>query len=208
MAEAATLAATTRERLGSRYAKRARAAGKMPAVVYGHGEAPMAVELDAKETLKHIHKGEKLFELSMDSGSQTVLLKDLQFDYLGTNIIHCDFARVDLNERVHTRVHLEFVGDAVGLKGGGNTMVHPVNEIEIECRVADLPDFLEVDMTDLEAGHHLSAKDVKLAEGMTLVSDPELVIAAITAADTDTADEAASVEGGDEPEVMNEKKEG
>ncbi len=208
MADTATLAATTRERLGSRYTKRARKAGKMPAVIYGHGEAPQAVELDAKETLKHIHKGEKVFELSMGGASQTVLLKDLQFDYLGTNIIHCDFARVDLNERVRTRVHIVFVGDAAGLKGGGTAMVHPVNEIEIECRVADMPDSIEVDVTGMGEGSHMSAGDVAMAEGMTLISDPELVIASITTADSDTADEEATVEGDAEPEVMNEKKEG
>src|SRR5262245_7919918 len=107
-----TIAATKRERIGTRYAKRLRDQGRMPAVVYGHGQDPVHVAVDTRETLHHIHKGEKVFKLDLAGASekeQMILLKDLQFDYLGTHIVHADFARVDLNERVHTRVAIHLI---------------------------------------------------------------------------------------------------
>src|SRR5690606_11310022 len=96
------LEAMKRERVGSRYARRERAAGKMPAVLYGHGQEPVALSVDAKQAVTHIHKGEKVFRLNLagENAEQTVLLRDVQFDHLGTRIVHCDFARVDLDERV------------------------------------------------------------------------------------------------------------
>src|SRR6188508_2045255 len=132
MQNAPSLNAGRREKLGSRYTRRYREQGKLPAVVYGHGATPVPVVVDAKETLTHITKGEKVFTLSIEGekASQTVLLKDLGYDYLGTNIIHADFARVDLNERVHVRVHVTLLGDPKGLKTAGNILMHPTNEVD------------------------------------------------------------------------------
>src|SRR5262245_6864628 len=133
-----TLGAVKRERLGTRYSQRYRAAGKLPANLYGHGQAPVAIAVDARDALTHIHKGEKVFRLELAGGAgadagQIVLLKDLQYDYLGNNIVHADFARVDLNEKVRTKVHVNLIGEAKGLKEAGAILMHPVGELEIEC---------------------------------------------------------------------------
>src|SRR5689334_12008780 len=96
------LNAKTREKLGTRYTKRVREQGGLPAIVYGHKETPVPVSIDSKEAMSHIHKGEKVFRLQMDGKKepQIVLLKEVQFDHLGTNVVHADFARVSLTDRV------------------------------------------------------------------------------------------------------------
>ncbi|MCC6319831.1 MAG: 50S ribosomal protein L25 [Phycisphaerales bacterium] len=208
------LTAEKRERIGTRYAKRDRAIGRLPAVVYGHGRDPLAITLDAKSTLTQIHKGEKVFRLDFPGHKeademQMVLLKEVQFDYLGTNIVHADFARVDLNERVRTHVHITFLGEAKGLKTAGNMLMHPVTELEIECRVVDLPDHVEVNIADLDLGDMISASQVKLPmPDMKLITDPNAVVAQVVLAGVSKAaeEETVAAEGATEPEVLTAKK--
>lgn len=207
--DAPLLSASRRERVGSRYARRLREAGRLPAVLYGHGQAPVAIEVDARDALTHIHKGEKVFQFQLDGDAQKdlLLLKDLQYDYLGAGIVHADFARVNLDERVTTRVHIRLVGEAAGLKEAGTVLIHPATEIEIECALRNMPDELEVDISALELGDSITAADVKLPlESMKLLSDPETTLAHITHAKSIATDEETTVEGGAEPEVLTEKK--
>ena len=195
-----------RSKTGSRYSRRLRTEGKLPAVLYGHGETPQPLSLDAHETLIHIHKGEKVFKLEMGGSDQIVLLRDLQFDYLGNNIVHADFSRVDLNEKIHAHTTIHLIGEAAGLKQAGAVMMHPVNEINIECTVANLPESVDVDVSGLEAHGTIHAKDVELPNGVKLLSDPDEVIAHIVIqGETDTG-EAETVEGESSPEIINEKK--
>jgi large subunit ribosomal protein L25 len=210
------LKAEKRSRLGSRYAARDRAKGKLPAVVYGHGRNPLAITLDAHEALGMIHKGEKIFRLDFPGRSeademQMVLLKDLQFDYLGTNIVHCDFARVDLNERVRTKVHISLVGEAIGLKQAGNILVHPTNEIVIECKVVDIPDSIEVSVANLDLGHVITAGQVKLPMAdMKLITDTHAIVAQVAMAGVlkTAEEETVAAAGAGEPEVITAKKPG
>src|SRR5262245_45930565 len=147
--KAPMITAKHRDRLGSRYSQRLRATGELPGVVYGRGKEPVSITLNAKETLTHIHKGEKVFRLDFpgqqdaDEG-QMVLLRDLQFDYLGNNIIHVDLTRVALTDRVRTRVPVHLIGEATGLKQAGAILMHPTGELEIECAVQEIPEFFEV----------------------------------------------------------------
>lgn len=207
--DAPILPARRRERVGSRYAKRLRQRGGMPAVVYGHKTEPMAVEIDAHEARKHFDRGERVFSLAVDGQAEheTILLQDLQFDHLGTNVIHADFRRVDLTERVEVSVPLEFIGDAKGLKTAGAIMIHALTELELECAVTNLPDVLEVDVSDLGVGEHLTAGDIPLPrETMRLRTDPDTTVATIRVQSAVADDEQGEVEGGAAPEVLTEKK--
>ena len=204
------LSAKKRERTGSRYSQRIRNAGGLPAVVYGHKEEPISISLDAHEAIMHISRGEKVFELDIEGASQHVLLKDLGYDYLGTNIIHADFARVDLNERVQTKAHLRFIGDAQGLKTSGAIMMHPSTELELDVLVSNIPDHIDVDVSELAVGDIIHASDVKLPlESMKLLTDPETIVAQIVmkAVQEDEGEAGEVGADGAEPEVINEKKE-
>jgi len=205
--ETTKLEVEKREKLGSRYCRRLRAEGKLPAVVYGHKQEPLAIALDAKDAVTHIAKGEKLFTLDLDGKSEHVLLKDLGYDHLGTNIIHADLARVSLDERVNTRASLRLVGDAIGLKSAGSILVTPLHELELNCLVTNLPDEIELDISAMDTGDSLHASDVKLPlDTMILVTDPEAIVAQIVTAKAEEVDEAAEVSDTGEPELVDEKK--
>ncbi len=204
-----TLTAENRERTGSRYAKRMRDAGKLPAIVYGHGETPVPIMLDHKEAVSHFTKGEKVFSLTVGGKTEHVLLKDLGYDHLGTTIVHADFARVNLDERVNTRAHLHFVGTPVGLKKAGAVLMKSITELELNCQVTNLPDFIEVDLSGLDVGHAIHAGDIKLPKAtMKLLTDEDAVVAQIVvqgqAAESGEGAEVAA--GAGEPEVIKAKK--
>lgn len=198
--------ATPRKKIGTRYAKRERQAGRLPVNVYGHGEAPVAATVDARTTLRHIQAGEKVFRLKLDGqGEQVVLLKELQFDYLGTNIVHADLARVDLTERIRARVHVKLIGSPK--VPAGSVLIHPTSEIEIECMLSRLPDEIEIDVSQLTPESPIHARDVKLPyDTMKLLTDPEAILAAFTRAAAEESAESATVGGSAGPEVLTERK--
>ncbi|MGD1914767.1 MAG: 50S ribosomal protein L25 [Phycisphaerales bacterium] len=207
--DAPSLTAKKRDRTGSRYSKRLRDRGALPAIVYGHGQDPMSIEFDAHEANLHFAKGERVFNLKMEGDKdEFVLLQDLQFDHLGTDIIHADFRRVDLSERVEVSVPLEFIGNAKGLKTAGAYLNHPVTELNLECAVTNLPDVLEVDISELDAHEHMTAGEIKLPKPtMKLLTPADTVVVGISVkTETEETAEGAEVDGEASPEVITEKK--
>ncbi len=206
-----TLQAERREKKGTRYAKRERNVGKLPCVLYGQGKDPAHLSLDHKEALRFFESGERVFniELTEESKTQTVLLKDLQFDYLGTNVVHCDLMRVNLDDIVEANVHLHLVGEAKGLRAAGAVLVQKMNEIPVTCRVSDIPEEIRLDISDLGADEHMTAGEITLPDGLTLDCDPETVVVLIDVKaeteDEGTEGEAITAEGS-EPEVIKPKK--
>lgn len=205
------LDAEKRERVGSRHSGRLRTAGRLPAVIYGHKQEPVAIHLDNKVVVRKLEEGDRLFRVKLNGSGQPelVLLRDLQFDHLGTRIIHADFSRVDIDERVEVTVKLEFVGDAIGLKKAGAVLVHPVTAIELECSVFNLPDVIEVDISALDLHDTLTAGAIKLPKDtMKLITDPGTVVVSITeqkgGADSD---EASEVQAEPAPVKAKDKKE-
>ena len=206
-----TLQAERREKKGTSYAKRDRNVGKLPCVLYGQGKDPAHLSLDHKEALRFFESGERVFniELTEESKTQTVLLKDLQFDYLGTNVVHCDLMRVNLDDIVEANVHLHLVGEAKGLRAAGAVLVQKMNEIPVTCRVSDIPEEIRLDISDLGADEHMTAGEITLPDGLTLDCDPETVVVLIDVKaeteDEGTEGEAITAEGS-EPEVIKPKK--
>lgn len=206
------LTAKKRDRVGTRYASRVREQGGLPAIVYGHKEEPVPVSLERRDALAHILKGEKVFRLQMEGQKEpeTVLLKDVQFDYLGNGVVHCDFARVSLTDRVTVKVPIHLIGEAKGLKTAGAILMHPVSEIDVECVVTEIPDFIEVNIADLDVDHAVTAADVKLpSASMKLKTDKHAMLAQIIIQQEIVeakAEEGTVVAGAAEPEVLTAKK--
>ncbi|MFO0962866.1 MAG: 50S ribosomal protein L25 [Phycisphaerales bacterium] len=204
--ETPVLVAKKREKLGTRYTRRMRDAGQMPANVYGHGAAPLAIALDSREILNALKKGTHVLELKFDDGkSDTVLVKDLQFGYLGDNVIHLDLARVNLDEVVKVKVHLTFVGAPEASRKPGAILVHEMAEIEISCKVRAIPEEIKVDLSTM--GETLTVAQIKLPAGVAAVSDPDHIVCRVEVVKEEAAAEATPAEGKAEPEVLTAKKE-
>src|SRR5947209_12452534 len=141
MAKTVQIEIKQRSELGSRANKRLRDTGFIPGVIYGHKLDVVPVTLPRKEVTNHLNKGTHLFDLGLDGKRETVLVKEVQYDHLGIEILHVDFARVDLNERVTVTVPLELKGTPKGEAEGG-VLQQNISDLEIECVVTEIPDAL------------------------------------------------------------------
>ena len=193
-----------RERLGKKYARRLRKSGRLPATVYGQKANPVSVSMDEKQILTNLHPGNLVMELDNGDGSPaTVLVKDLQFGYLGDNLIHVDFARVDLEQIVTVTMRLEIIGQPIAASETGAILEIPRPEIEIECMVKDIPSSIVVDLTEVE--EIFTIGDLELPEGVRATLEAERHIAHVTIV-AEEVEEVEEVEEGDEvtPEVISE----
>jgi large subunit ribosomal protein L25 len=206
--ETPTLDAKKRERLGSRFAKRERAAGLLPAVIYGHGAAPLSVTVNEKAMLTALKHGSHVINVRVEGGTtDTCLVKDLQFGYLGDNVIHVDLARVNLDEVVVVNVAMHFVGSPEAAKKAGNIVTHDMAQLEVKCKVRDIPEEVRIDLSMVMHGTTLTVGEVKLPAGVTPTLPPEYIICRVTTVLEDAASgEAATAEAASTPEVIKEKK--
>jgi len=168
----------------------------MPATIYSKGTDPISVSIDEREILVHLHGGNHVMELDNGDGTPaTVLVKDLQFGYLGDNLIHVDFTRVDLKQVVTITMTLELVGQPTTASEAGAVLEVPRPQIEIECMVKDIPDRIRVDLSTVESIFTIG--DLELPEGVKATLDPERHIAHVTIVQEMTEDDAVGTEGED-----------
>ncbi len=195
--QSATVTAEPRPELGSRANKRLRDKGKLPGVIYGHKQAVVPITLPKKEVVKHLDHGTHLFALTVGGQSENVLVKDVQYDHLGMEVIHVDFARVDLTERVEVTVPLELKGDPKGEKDGG-VLTQVVAELEIECVVTDIPSEIVHNVSDMGLDSVLHLKDITLPPGVKALQDEDLILATVKEIEEEEAAEGETAE----PEVI------
>ncbi len=209
MKDKPTIAVVPRERTGSRYSERLRNQGRLPAIIYGHKIDPLAVSVDEKEMLTHLHHGAHVVTLEVEGGkAETCLVKDLQFGFLGDNVIHIDFARVDLNEEVNVHVRLNFTGEPKSAQKTDAILTHDLNELVITCRVSDIPEEIRVDLTTMGEETLMTTGQIDLPEGVALAQDPSTPVAHVGFVHAEEAEgEEVEVETDvAEPEVITEGK--
>jgi large subunit ribosomal protein L25 len=205
MAQSAQISAKNRSELGSRANKRLRDAGFVPGVIYGHKEAVVPVTLPRKELANHLSHGAHLFDLALEGKSEKVLVKEVQFDHLGHEVIHVDFARVSLDEKVEVTVPLELRGEPKGEADGG-VLQQIISELEIECLVTDIPESIRHNVADMGMDDVLHIKDLKLPTGVRALQDGEQIVATVREIVEAATTEAAEGETA-EPEVIGRKAE-
>jgi large subunit ribosomal protein L25 len=175
------ISAEPRTEFGKGGARRTRRAGRVPAVLYGHGEAPKHIALPAREFAAAIRHGgiNQVFNIVLADGTQTLALpKAIQRDPLKDTFEHVDLLIVRRGERVTVDVPVQLMGEAAR----GTFVVIEHDRIAIIAEALRLPDRIEVSIEGLEAGNHATAGDAKLPEGVELVADPEMIIALVTVA--------------------------
>ncbi|SAL27051.1 50S ribosomal protein L25/general stress protein Ctc [Caballeronia peredens] len=194
-----------RSKQGTGASRRLRNSGKTPGIVYGGETDVQLVELD-HNALWHALKKEvfhsSILELDVAGKSQQVLLRDVQYHPFKQLVLHVDFQRVDAKKKLHTKVPLHFMNQETNpaVKLAGAVITHVVTELEVECLPADLPEFLEIDLAQIEAGQTMHAKDIPLPKGVSLTvavvaENPVVASATVPAAVvSDTAGEAAEGE--------------
>ncbi len=212
MSDSVMLKAEVREQSGTKATAKLRALGKLPGIVYGHKQDPVSISLDAHAFVEALHHGHRIFEVDIAGKAENVLVKDLQYDYLGKSVIHTDLVRVDLNEMVDVQVSIEMVGSAKGLHEGG-IIDEQLDHLIVKCKVSAIPETIPVNVKEMGLGDVLHAGQIELAEGLELVTDPDAVVlvcheakAAVSEAAAEAAAEGEE-EGAAEPEVITEKKE-
>ena len=199
------LEAEIRAHRGSKDAARLRRQGRIPAVVYGHKQEPQAVSLDAHEFVEGLHHGHRLIELKVGSRTESMVVKDLQYDHLGRDIVHVDLVRVDATEKIKVTVPIELKGTPKGSHEGGILEEH-ADRLEVECLVTNMPEVILVSVKDVGVGDVLHAGDIELPEGVELVSPANTLLVTCHLKAAAVSAEEVEEEAPTTPEVITEKK--
>ncbi|MCH2135744.1 MAG: 50S ribosomal protein L25 [Phycisphaerales bacterium] len=201
-----TIEVSTRERTGSRHAARLRQSGRLPAVIYGNGD-PEHVHVDEKTVLGVLQGGAHVIEVKVDEKSaETCLVRDLQFGWMGDDLIHLDLTRVNLDQEVNVNVSVTLTGDCKAASGEGAVLEVIRTEIEVRCKVRDIPHGIKADISDLQEA--LTIGELDLPEGVEAVLPPEKHICHITMVAAEPDAEATDVDAdGAEPEVIQKEAE-
>jgi len=167
--------ASKRVEQGTGASRRLRRAGKVPGIIYGADQEPVAIELDHNDLYYAMQEESfhaSILNLKVDGKAESVLLRDAQYHPWKQLVMHVDFQRVNPNEAIHIKVPFHFInGDAApGVKQGGGIISHVMNDADVSCLPGKLPEFIEVDLKDLEAGHSIHLGDIKLPEGVEFVA--------------------------------------
>lgn len=192
-----------RGELGKRAMKKLRVRGAVPAVLYGHGEENISLSVPQQQLMATIRLGHKLVELKGDL-SERAFVRSVQWDTYGMNVLHVDFTRVSVGEKVKVVVGVELRGEAPGAKEGG-VVEHVVHEVEIECPVDAIPERFELKISGLKLNEAIKAADLALPEGARLISDPDAIIVHCVTPKAEAAEIAPALEGA-EPELIRKEK--
>jgi large subunit ribosomal protein L25 len=204
------LAAEVRTGTGKGVARKLRAAGRIPAVVYGYGKTNQSISVDPRALDQLLHKSgaglNTLIALQLEGGARTVLLKDLQRDPVKGFYLHADFHEIDLTETVEVTVPIHFEGTARGEEMGA-VVDHPYRELEVECLPTAIPDHFVVDVSRLDIGDSIHAGEIAMPEGVALRTDPEVVVASCMQPTLST-EPTEEIEGEEVSEAEGEAAEG
>jgi large subunit ribosomal protein L25 len=208
MSDTVTLAATPRPGRGTRAAAKLRKSGQLPAIVYGHKEEAVAVSVSALEFDRAVRvKHARVLDLTLSGKTEKVLIRELQWDHLGSHMVHVDFERVSADEKVQVTVPVK-LKNAPKTTGGG-VLDQPFHTLHIECLAIAIPDDITIDVTDLTLGNPIHVRELKLPEGVTVLEGPETIIVQLKLPGQEPAPVATAgpaAEGGTGPEVIKKEK--
>jgi len=198
-----SLTVEPRSTTGTRAAKKVRASGQIPGVVYGHKEEPVSISVPLKEFDHAIRvQHARTFELSLSGKKETVLIRELQWCHLGKEMYHVDFMRVDQSERVKVTVPVELRG--VAKTTGGAILEQPYRALYIECLALAIPDSIRIDISGLTLGAPIHVRELKLPEGVVVLDAQEAVVVLLKVPGAEEQDDTTETTA--EPEVLTAKK--
>jgi len=213
-----------RKEHGTSAARRARLQNKVPAVVYHSGVEATPLSVDKISLNKALRTGQMIFEVNVEDKNQFVLVKEIQYHPVTDEIIHIDFQKVKEDEKISLEVAIRSTGEAQGVKLGG-LLVQMLNSVTIKCKPAEIPEFLEIDVTAMEMNTNLFVKDITLPEDVEMITAEDIAVVSVQepkeekeevveAAEMDEAEssseqeEAQGEEGGDPAEGESKDESG
>jgi large subunit ribosomal protein L25 len=183
-----------------------RADGLVPGIVYGHGEAAVPVQMAAADLLGLVRHGTRLVDLVGEGQPETALIRELQWDPFGNDILHVDFARVAADERIHIEVRITLRGTAPGVEEGG-VLNHLLHTVDVECLATEIPEEIRVDVRGLHLEQSLHVSDLVVPPGVKVLADPDVVVVQVAKKLEEVPAAAAEVAeaGPAEPEIVGRR---
>jgi large subunit ribosomal protein L25 len=207
----ASLSAELRSNTGKGVARKLRAAGQVPGIVYGHGRQPQALAVNARDLdklLSGIAAGSTVIELTLAKSTTKTLIREIQRHPFKKQILHVDFMELVAGEKVIVDIPLVFVGIPEGVRLSGALLEQIVHSIEVNVDPSNIPNHIDVDVTNLAMGHSLHVRDLKLPEGLEVLTDGDTTICAVIAPRAVVEEKPEEVvEGAAEPELIRKTKE-
>jgi large subunit ribosomal protein L25 len=212
----ASLTASPRTEKGKGVARKLRAAGQVPGVIYGHGREPQPLTVNAREfdrLAERVRITSTVIELALDGRTARTLVRELQRDPIRRTVLHVDFQELVAGEKVSVSVPLRFIGTAEGVKTGGGILEEVMHQIEVRVDPSNIPDHIDVDVTALTIGHGLHIRDLTLPPGVEVLDEPDNTVATVTPPKAEEVVAAPVVEGAvvapevaAEPELIRKPK--
>ena len=203
-----SLNATPRTETGKGAARALRREGRVPGIIYGHGREPQGLALDSKELEKLLGSVTEstVIELSLGGKTAKTLVREIQRHPFKRQVLHIDFQELVAGEAIVVRIPLVFRGIAEGVRVGKGIMDTPMRELECEVDPSNIPDHIDVDVTDLVIGHALHVGELKLPAGITVLDDPESAVVIVAAPKATELTPAEGVPVIAEPELIRKTK--
>lgn len=202
------ITAQSRTDTGKGAARALRREGRIPGVIYGHGREPQPLTVDAKELgrlLDHVGMS-SVIDLTIDGKAASTLIREVQRHPFKKQILHIDFQELVAGESIVVRIPLIFRGTAVGVRVGKGIMDTPLRELECEVEPANIPDHIDVDVTNVEIGHALHVGELTLPPGVKVLDDPESAVVIVAAPKATELTPAEGVPAVAEPELIRKPK--
>lgn len=209
MADKVTVKAEKREGRGKNDARRLRVAGKVPISIYGGGNEAVSASADLKDLAAILRSDtghNTVFSLDLAGETGDVIFHDRQIDALRGRLVHADLRRIAKGEKIEVTVPVHIVGDAVGLNEEGAVLNQAIREIKVLCEPKNIPEFFEIDVTELNVGESVHISDLKRERGVELHEEPETVIASIVIVKEEELE--PQTEDAGEPEIVGEDSDG
>ena len=167
-----------RKEQGTSAARRTRLRDRIPAILYHSGVEATPLSMDKKSLYKALRTGQMIFEVIVDKKSQFVLLKEVQYHPVTDEVMHVDFQKVREDEKISLEVAVRSIGESQGVKLGG-ILVQLLNSVTIKCKPSEIPEFLEIDVTDMEMNTNLFVKDIMLPEDVEMMTAEDIAVMSV-----------------------------
>jgi large subunit ribosomal protein L25 len=206
----ASLTATPRQETGKGAARTLRRSGQVPAVIYGHAREPQSLAIPSRELerlLGRISAENTVVELTLDGRTTRTLIREVQRHPFRRDVLHVDFQELVAGEKVTVNVPLVLVGTPEGVRAGGGILDQVLRELSIEVDPANMPNHIDVDVSELTIGHSLHVSDLSIPAGVTVLDDEDATVATVAAPKVaEDTPETIEAEPSAEPEVIRKAK--